>query len=214
MPNDQKSTKISEKEFAPCPLSPDEIVYNPIDNDESQLNTKQTDRFRIIITFPSCLKSLTNQDTFSDSDRIIFSAYSVSSPKITVPDIPVQYLGKTLKLSSKEREPYENIEVNYKVDSGMKSYAILYNWINFIADQESATYGGRSGELKEYAALIEIQILDEFRNDVVIASWIYKDAFITDLSPIEFSFLTNDEIQGTFTFAFTEVLFGLSKYQG
>lgn len=214
MANDQKSTIISEKEFVPCPLSPDEIVYNPTNDDESNLNTKLSDRFRIIITFPWCLKSLTKQDTFSDSDRIIFSAFSTSSPKIGVPAIPVNYLGKSLKLSSKEREPYEDIEVNYKVDSGMKSYAILYNWINFLAEQEDATYGGQSGELKEYAAIIEIQILDEFRNDVVIASWKYNDAFITSLSPIEFSFLTSDEIQGTFTFAFTDVKFGLADYQG
>lgn len=214
MPNDPKSTIISEKDFVPCPLSSDEIVYNPENNDESNLNTKLSDRFRIIITFPKCVRNLTGKDSFSDSDRIIFSAYSVSSPNVSVPSIPVNYLGKSLKLSSKEREPYEDIEVNYKIDSGMRSYAILYNWINFLADEETALYNGVSGQPEEYSSLIEIQILDEFRNDIVIASWVYHGAFITKLSPLEFSFLTSDEIQGTFNFAFTDFKFSLTKYQG
>lgn len=213
MPTVEKSSKISEKEFEPCALSPVELTQAPINEDQSNLNTKLQDRFRIIITLPNCLKSISRSENFADSDKLIFSAVKITTPKASIPAIPIQYLGKTLKVSSKEREAYDDVEVTFKIDSRLQNYAILHNWLNFLADQEDAQYGGISGAWSEYVADIEIHVLDEFRNDKVVAKWKYNLGFITSLSPIEFTYLSSDEIEGSFTFAFTDFTFELSTYQ-
>jgi hypothetical protein len=211
----EKSTTVFQKEHEPCPLSPEEIVYDSSGVGQSDMNTKLNDRFRIIITLPSCIPNVTELSEFSDSDRIIFSAVTVSSPKISIPSIPINYIGKSLKISSNQREPYEDIAVTYKVDSKFQTYAILYNWLNFLADEKKAVYNGEGGSRSEYTTNIEVQILDEFRNDLVVASWKYNGAFITSLDSIEFSFVgDSSDIQGSFSFAFTEVLFELTEFQG
>lgn len=194
-------------------LSVAELRLTPIDNDQSSLNTKLSDRFRVTITLPSCIKKVTNRGKFSDSDKLIFSAITITTPKITIPSIPITYLGKTVKLSSKEREPYDDISVTFKIDSEFKSYAILYSWLNFLSNENTGVYAGESGSPAEYTANIEIDILDEYRNDVTIATWKYRWSVITGLNPLELSYLTNTELQGTFTFAFTDFEFSLAEYQ-
>lgn len=209
----EKASKIDEKNYEPCPLTPAELAQNPINNDQSGLNTKLNDRFRIVITLPNCLRQVSRSENFSDSDKLIFSAIKISTPKVSIPAIALQYLGKTVKMSSKEREGYDDIEVTFRIDSKLESYAILYNWLNFLSDEEDASYGGKSGAWEEYVADIEIHVLDEFRNDVVVAKWKYNLAFITSLNQIEFTYLASDEIEGSFTFAFTDFTFEIPKYQ-
>lgn len=205
---------LKSENFEPCLPSSDEIIPDlEYDSsiDGSPLNTPKLDRYSIFFTLPKCIYS-----TFSvkNSDKLLFHILNLPTPEISVPAIESTYHGYKVKHSSHERTGYENITVNFKVGHKFTIYNILYKWLNFLNNERTGVYGNPSDSLlghpKEYTTDIVVCALDNYSNDKIVASWTYKDAFITKLGAIEWNSKSeNEDITSSFELAFNELKFTL-----
>jgi hypothetical protein len=92
------------------------------------------------------------------------------------------------------------------------NYWVIYTWLNALYNAQDGEYASslvcsnnnlKNGILKEYSTDITIVGKDEFNNDVI--KWIYKSAFPTTLDGINYNHRQSEEIESSFTFAFSEL---------
>ena len=198
---------------------------------QAQLNKQRLDKFLMVITLPPALINIEtgnlgeHRNTKIIQDSLQFSVYGAVVPSIQVPEITEPYAGQTFKASSHTRPPYENVSVNFTVDSRFNNYWIIYKWLDILNNEEESIYDSNNlmetptvptrsrnkdrslTPPKEYQTDITLYALDEF--DKPIVKFVYKKSFPVSLGSINWNYRTDAEVETTFEFAFSQLLVDL-----
>jgi hypothetical protein len=190
---------------------------------QSPFNKLRKDRFLLVLSLPDSLKKINSKFT-RDEDSINlntmqFSVYGATIPEIVIPQVDIIYGGQSYAQSSFHRPLWEPVTVNFTVDNRMNNYWVIYSWLNILNDAETGIYDpknltNRPAELKnikpsidsiaEYSTDISIFLLDEYDKRVV--EFLFKKAFPTSLGGMNLNYRTSDEIETSFTFAYSQFI--------
>lgn len=187
---------------------------------QSQFNKSRLDKFLMVIDLPPALKPINTADfelrsnTTINSDSLQFSVYGTVVPPINVPASSQLYAGQSFKVSTHVRPPYEDVSVNFTVDSNFNNYWVIYKWLDLLNDDKASIYNynnpaQRSVNIKNispaaYQTDITLYAKNEF--DVNIVKFVYKYAFPVKLGQINYSYRDEKEIETTFDFAYAQLL--------
>lgn len=195
---------------------------------QSQLNKSRLDKFLLVLNLPTAMQNIAKKTLLGrDNSTVIqdsmqFSVYGSVIPKIAVPEEVLYYAGQSFKKSSHTRPPYENITVNFTVDSEFNNYWMIYKWLDILNDEKNSQFDFKnvaetrqsSTSLKDkeksfnpptlYQADLTIYAKDEFDKNKV--KFTYTDAFPVSLGQINYNYRTGSEIETTFEFAFSQML--------
>ena len=190
---------------------------------QSPFNKLRKDRFLLVLSLPDTLRKINSKFT-RDEDSINlntmqFSVYGATIPEIVIPQVDILYGGQTYAQSSFHRPLWEPVTVNFTVDNRMNNYWVIYSWLNILNDAETGIYdpknlANRPAELKnikpdiesiaEYSTDISLFLLDEYDKRVV--EFVFKKAFPTSLGGMNLNYRTSDEIETSFTFAYSQFI--------
>lgn len=187
---------------------------------QSQFNKSRLDKFLMVIDLPPALKPINTADfelrsnTTINSDSLQFSVYGAVVPPINVPASSQLYAGQSFKVSTHVRPPYEDVSVNFTVDSNFNNYWVIYKWLDLLNDDKASIYNYNnpaqsSVNIKNispaaYQTDITLYAKNEF--DVNIVKFVYKYAFPVKLGQINYSYRDEKEIETTFDFAYAQLL--------
>jgi len=191
---------------------------------QSQFNKSRLDKFLLVFNLPTILKSINTNDLSVRSQNLInqntfqFSVYGSVIPTITVPEIAAGYSGQSYKVSSGNRPVYENITVNFTVDNQFNNYWVLNKWLNLLNDEYQSVYkadetvsnldvttGNKLNPILQpqaYQTDFTLYAKDEFDQNIV--KFTYTKAFPVSLGGINYSYRTEDEIETSLEFAFSQ----------
>lgn len=189
---------------------------------QSILNKSRNDKFLLVLDLPPALKKTKDKIVESEysSDIIQFSTFGSPVPAISIPEYKVAYSGQTYHASSLTRPAFGPITLKFLIDNGFQNYWILWKWMNLFNDPSNSsteltepvvfdTGFQLTTPMSEYTATINVFGLDEFNNKII--SFKYTNAFITQLSQIDFSFQGGNEITCEATFVFGQLFIDLLK---
>lgn len=193
-------------------------------NLQSILNKQRSDKFRLILTIPKALRGLDTKDfsitqkNLINSDSLQFSLFSASIPKVSVPKKDIGYDGQSFGVTSQSRPSYEPVNCKFVVDNRFKNYWMLWKWLSILngirtsgmAPSLSENVGvpqvgiiAKQTNFWDYQTNISLIPLDEYNESM--CEFIFYNAFITDLSRLEFNYQTADELPADFTFSFGQM---------
>lgn len=189
---------------------------------QSQFNKNRKDKFLLVLDLPPLLKPINNTNPGVRSNVLInenslqFSVYGSVLPTISVPEVEAPFAGGTYKLSSNSRPPYDNITVNFTVDNRFNNYWVIYKWLNLLSSSKNIVFNeddilpSQPNNVKlplplqprSYQTDLTIYGKDEFDNNVI--KFTYTKAFPVSLQSIDYNYRDSDEIESSFTFAFSQ----------
>ena len=179
------------------------------------LNRSRSDKFAFVLDLPKALKDQVNSVLdITNADPVQFTTFGSPVPAVSVPDINLAYAGQSYHTSSNSRPAYPPLNIKFLVDNGYQNYWILWKWLNLFNDASdsvtninAATVSNDnirlSNPLSDYSSTFSLFALDEYNNKII--EFKYTSAFITGLSPIEFSFQNPDQIVCNATFVFNQL---------
>jgi len=183
---------------------------------QSILNKNRKDKFLLVLSLPPILKTV-NKTTLAERsvnflslDSLQYSIYGTVVPETSVPEVDLLYSGQTAKFTSYTRSAYKSITVNFTVDNEFNNWWVLWYWLNVINDSQESSYNydglvnpDKFTNLNNYQTNITVYGLDEFNNQKI--QWDYTKAFITNLGDINYNYRDGDQIESSFTFAFSQL---------
>ena len=195
---------------------------------QSQLNKGRLDKFLLVLNLPTAMQDDTkktllgrdNKNTIQDS--LQFSVYGSIVPKVVVPEEILGYAGQSFKKSTHARPPYENVTVNFTIDSEFNNYWVIYKWLDLLNDEKTSQFDSKniantaqsSSNLRDkvksfnpptlYQTNFSIFAKDEFDKNKV--KFTYTNAFPVSLGQINYNYRQSGEIETTFEFAFSQMI--------
>lgn len=190
---------------------------------QSFLNKSRKDKFLLVLGLPKALLKAFPDITIREMQISVFGS---PVPSIQIPSIDVPFSGQTLKVTSQTRASYGPLSVSFTVDNEFKNYWTLWKWMDLINDSINSgmnNYFGKYSEVSnkivnkdlgqsvyfDYMTDLTIYGLDEYNNKKI--KFLYKNAFITDLSQIDYNYRTSDELECSVSFAFSQLQSELIK---
>tara|TARA_R110002050_G_scaffold274727_1_gene419273 strand:+ start:3034 stop:3663 length:630 start_codon:yes stop_codon:yes gene_type:complete len=199
---------------------------------QSVYNKSRVDKFILAFTTPACLQGISSDNQRATEHKsyqkvmpkkMQFSIHGAVVPAINIPPIEVPKYGQTLKVSSHTRSPYEDVQVQFTVDNQFNNYWYIWRWLDIITSAKTSEYdphnqggahelGSQRGRLEmqppglllDYASDFTMYALNEYNKETV--SFLYKQAFPISLGNINYDYRSENEIDCSFTFAFTQLL--------
>lgn len=192
-------------------------------NQQSFLNKSRKDKFLLVLGLPKAFLKSFPELSVKD---LQLSVYGSPVPSIQIPPIDVPFNGQTLKVTSQTRPSYGPLAVSFTVDNEFKNYWTLWKWLDLINDSISSgmnSYFNKydkvgnviinktQGESVYFDYMTDLTIygLDEYNNKKI--KFIYKNAFVTDLSQIDYSYRNSEELECSVSFAFSQLQSELIK---
>lgn len=182
-------------------------------NNQSILNKSRLDKFLLVFSIPPALREVNvRENTARNSanvieDKLQLSVYGAVVPELTVPSIAIPYAGSNLYQSSHAREPYPPVTVNFTADNEFNNYWVIYKWLNLMHDQKTGVYDETDldpdNDFNNYQTDITLYGLDEYENRRI--EFTYTKAFPITLGNLEYNYRTSDEIESSFTFAYSQL---------
>lgn len=177
----------------------------------------------MVLDIPTALKSIQEPlvDNGYDADKIQFTIFGSPVPVISVPEKEVPFGGQVYHTPSFSRPKYSPIDIKFLVDNGYQNYFTLFNWLNLFNDYKNSSSDANkinpigtndviaTNPMTNYVSTFSLFGLDEFNNPII--SFKYTGAFITKLSPIDFTYQEGKEIVCTATFVFNQLHVELLK---
>lgn len=187
------------------------------------LNRSRSDKFSFVLDLPMALKKQQDSilQTAYNANQIQFTTFGSPVPDIKIPEIKVPFGGQVYNASSLSRPPYTPLSLKFLIDNGYQNYWILWKWLNLFNNIEDSSTELTSplnenikkiylnNPMSDYTSTFSLFGLDEFNNRVI--EFKYTQAFITGLSPIDYSFQTSSEITCNATFVFNKLDINLLK---
>ena len=139
---------------------------------------------------------------------IQFSVFGTIVPPSQVPANEAGYAGQHYKVSSHSRPAYDDITVNFTIDNKFNNYWVIYKWLDLLNDDVNSYYN--ADELagknipENYQSTITVYAKDEF--DTNVMKFTYTKAFPVMLGGITYSYRDAEEIDSSFTFAFSQFI--------
>ena len=186
--------------------------------DQTIFNKARRDKFVIVFDVPKALKyKASNVDSLKCrtdlqaylSNSIQFAIYGTPVPKTSIREVDLAYAGQVHRQTSFTRPVFASLTIGMAIDNNFLNYWLLWSWLNLWNDSKTAYFDLRDIDeaedfgLKDYATNFTLFGLDEYNNRVI--SFSYTNVIITDLSEIEFSYRSTEEIGCTATFAFDQM---------
>lgn len=184
----------------------------------SSLNTAAKDKFVMILTLPRILQDLKKQDPLLDINYLQMNVYGTVVPSINVPPVEARFGGQSANFSSHSRPNYDPLDIKFLVDNDYKNYYVLWKWLNILNTADGSKYGGSplsvrqqliNGPLTEYQTTFDIIALDEYNEPVI--KFTYKNAFITNLGGIEYSYRDGQILELNAQFSFGQLILSTGK---
>jgi hypothetical protein len=190
---------------------------------QSILNRSRNDKFKLVMDLPIALKrkqDLVMQSNYN-ADQVQFTTFGSPVPSIKVNEIKVPFGGQVYNASSISRPAYDSLSLKFLIDNGYQNYWILWKWLNLFNNSEDSSTTltepiimeiddmRLTNPMSDFTTTFSLFGLDEFNNKII--EFKYTQAFITSLSPIEYSFQTANEIICTATFVFNQLNISLLK---
>ena len=182
-------------------------------NNQSILNKSRLDKFLLVFSIPPALREVNVRENTARSstnvieDKLQLSVYGAVVPELTVPSIAIPYAGSNLYQSSHAREPYPPVTVNFTADNEFNNYWVIYKWLNLMHDQKTGVYDetdlDTDNEFNNYQTDITLYGLDEYENRRI--EFTYTKAFPITLGSLDYNYRTSDEIESSFTFAYSQL---------
>ena len=189
------------------------MTINP--TQQSILNQPSNDKFLLVLNLPQILKQQAVTDNTIDLEPLEIRVHGTIVPSINVPPVEVRFGGQSHHVTSYSRPSYPPLDVNFVIDNGFKNYWLLWKWLSILNTPLGSYYGGtsvqdqtyktlwQSGVVAEYCTTFSIFGLDEYNNQII--EFIYHNAFITNLGPINYSYRNTDYIESTVQFQFSQL---------
>lgn len=190
---------------------------------QSPFNKQRKDKFLLVLNLPEPLRKINNKFQRSENDvnldTVSFSVFGATIPDITIPQTDIIYGGQTLVQSSFHRPLWEPVTVNFTVDNRMNNYWVIYSWLNLLNDAETGIYDAKNllnkptdirlkkpgiESIAEYSTDISLFLLDEY--DKRIVEFVFKKAFPTNLGGMNLNYRTSDEVETSFSFAYSQFI--------
>ena len=152
-------------------------------------------QFRVTLTFPDGIVG-----SAAAAQKAQFLIKATSLPASTVEDIAVGYRGRTIHFAGERN--FADWDVTIINDTGFEIRKALENWHHKICN-----YDATNGEVAPLAYQVDLTVEQLDRNDEVLYSYIFKDAYPTTIAAIELAYETNtalEEYGVTFTYNFYE----------
>ena len=202
---------------------------------QSLLNRARQDKFILSFTVPVALKDLvtkTDRQVNEKSevkvmpDKLQYTIFGTVVPEIIIPSITLTQFGQSLKVTSHTRSSYPDVTVNFAIDNQFNNYWYIWSWLNILNDVKTSEYDankvGKSQQiasrpsqestrppklLLDYQADITLYGLNEYNQKTV--QFTYTKAFPVSLGGITYDYRNSAEIEGAFTFSFSQLLINL-----
>jgi hypothetical protein len=183
-------------------------------NIQTVLNKSRKDKFLLTFSLPNALRkmqSTTRDNMHVSQNSMQFSVYGVIVPKIEKPTVEIRYSGNTLHNSAHSINAFPPVDVKFTVDNRYNNYWVIYQWLNLLQDEQVGIYDQRNlsnkDRFKDYQTEFTITALDEFDNKV--AKFTYTKAFPVSLSQLDYDYRVGDELECSFSFAFSQLRMNL-----
>lgn len=202
---------------------------------QSILNKSHKDKFILSISIPNCLRSVesktdryTNHKSYLSTlpDKMQYSVYGAVIPSINIASQTLGKYGQNLKVSTHTRTAYDDVTVNFAVDNQFNNYWFIWSWLNILNDSVDSTYDekgiGTSGPvaqtlgrnpnpkttnppklMEDYQTDMTLFGLNEYNKESI--KFKYTKAFPVSLGGIDYSYRDSGEIDGSFTFSFSQL---------
>lgn len=183
---------------------------------QSILNKNRKDKFLLVLNLPPILKRSNKIDQndraskYINLDSLQYSIHGTVVPKSTISEVELAFSGQTTKITSYNRTSYEAVTVNFTVDNEFSNWWLLWYWLSVINDSKEGKYNynklsDTSGftNLTNYQTNITVYGLDEYNNKKI--QWDYTNAFITGVEGIVFNYQNPEQMDSSFTFAFSQL---------
>ena len=121
-----------------------------------QLNKSTPSNFRLV--FPV----IPNQRTLGAAEELILNIHSTILPGLAIEPGEVGWLNSKSKISQGPIT-YDEFSVDFIVDSEIKNWQVLYNWIMFITNYNTKL----NEKYQEFSVDSSLQILDNFNSEVL-----------------------------------------------
>lgn len=183
---------------------------------QSILNKNRKDKFLLVLNLPNILKNANKTSAgdrsseYLNLDSLQYSIYGSIVPTITVPEVDMPYSGQVAKYTSYARPEYSAVTVKFTVDNGYNNWWVLWYWLDVINNSVEGTYNSNNlpdglsyKNMHSYETNITVYGLDEYNNKKI--QFDYLRAFITGLGEITYDSRESDQIESSFTFAFSQL---------
>lgn len=188
---------------------------------QAMLNKAKTDKFILVFTTPESLKDTATKNerrTHQNSrakvmpDSMQYSVFGIIVPQISIPNIALPYAGQSLNVSTHARPAYDPITVEFTVDNQFNNYWYIWRWLDVMNDSKESRFDARDDVrklnserryLEEYQTDVSLFGLNEYDNKVI--EFKYTKSFPVQLGSIDYSYREPQEIQSSFTFAFSQL---------
>jgi len=185
-------------------------------NPQTILNKTRKDKFLLTFNLPNALKKLqstTRDNLHLDVDTMQFSIYGTVVPKIEKPAVEIRYSGSTLYNSAHSINPFPPVSVKFTVDNRYNNYWVIYQWLNLLQDEKTGLFDKRdlvvNDKFEKYQTNIIVTALDEFNEKVM--EIVYTKAFPVGLGELEFNYRSDDEMECSFDFVYSQLNINLLK---
>lgn len=139
--------------------------------------------FRCLINFPS--------GTGGDTQLASFMIKAASLPSGIIAPIEVPFRGRKLKVAGDRTfEPWTITVIN---DTGMEVRNAFERWMAQVNSHSQNVSGFVGSNSLGYMKDMQVQQLD--RNESVVKSYSFVNAFPTNIGPIDLNFETNDAVE-------------------
>lgn len=200
--------------------------------DQSILNKSRTDKFILAMNTPNCLRDTstksersTHQKSFKTvmPDSMQYSIYGSIVPSVNIPAVEVPQYGQTVKISSHNRNAYDDVSVSFTVDNEFNNYWYIWRWLDIINDSNTSRYDGRKVSqsrpptptvnseqenpphlMEDYQTDMTLFGINEYNKNAI--KFTYTKSFPVTLGDITYSYRDVSEIESSFTFSFTQLL--------
>lgn len=187
-------------------------------------NKSRLDKFLLVLTMPQVLTEIKSKVERGNAkvqpDLLQFSVHGSPVPEVTVPEIETPFGGHTFKFTSFHRPSYSNVTVQFVIDNEFNNYWVIWKWLDMLSESREGDFdhfnvtglpiphsdnNPRNDPKyhKKYATNISIIGRDEYNNDRI--KWDYYGAFPVSLQAIEYSDQNEEQIESSFSFAFSQM---------
>lgn len=179
---------------------------------QSPFNKERKDKFILVVPIPKVLKDdvskISRNNDLVNPDSMQFSIYGSVIPEVNIPEVEVRYSGQNLHVTSHNRLTYPPINVNFTIDNRFNNFWFIYKWLDKLQDDYKGYFNPdkqyETGTVIEdqYMANFTIYGLDEYNKKVV--QFDFTKGFPTRLGGIEYNYRDPDEIESSFTLAYSQ----------
>jgi hypothetical protein len=191
------------------------LCDTPQPTQQSTLNRSSKDKFILVLNLPEVLRKDKFINELINIDPLQISIHGTVVPSIQVPSVGVPFGGQTLNVTSYTRPNYAPLTVNFVVDNKFRNYWILWKWLTILNDPLESNYTGTDPRLETYKERFNTGIVTEYQANFSVLGlneynqqqieFIYRNAFITNLGGITYSYRDSEIIESTAEFQFSQL---------